>query len=70
MSGERPILPTLPEASGPNPARAKFLSEVAGSLEFAALYHMLDATDQRRILDLVRECAVAAEAERQKRNPR
>jgi hypothetical protein len=35
--------PALPPSSGPNPQRARFLLELAGALEFLALFHSLPA---------------------------
>lgn len=46
-------VPALPPASGPNPARAKFLLEVAGALEFLALWHQLSEKDQQELRDVV-----------------
>lgn len=52
--------PSFPDAKGPNPARAAFLLEVAGALEFLALFHRLSAEQQRALIDQVSNFAAAA----------
>lgn len=50
-------------ATGPNPAKAKFFSEVASAFEFLALYHALPAAQQVALQAAVQSfCAVPAQA--------
>jgi len=53
------MTPALPPVAGPNPAKAKFFAEAAASFELLALYHQLDAKEQKEFHDYVNSLAAS-----------
>lgn len=57
------VVPALPPAAGPAPAKTRFFIEAAAAFEFMALWHSLPAPAQEELRAAVHSAAAQASAQ-------
>lgn len=62
------VLPAMPEATGLNPSKVRFYSEVATAFEFLALFYSLGVKEQEEMCSMMRGFATASVTEAHKRS--